>query len=73
MQKVLASRSMAENSSHGNIKAARCVMQVGCLAPVAAEAMAVLLAIQLCREMGMPKQWLILSILWTWIGAGWGT
>ncbi|XP_059435490.1 uncharacterized protein LOC132168511 [Corylus avellana] len=36
----------------GNLLAARCEMRMGCLAPAAAEAHAVLLAIRLCRELG---------------------
>jgi hypothetical protein len=35
--------------------AARCAMRTGCLAPAGAEVMTVLLAIQLCRELGCLK------------------
>lgn len=41
--------------SCGNLLAGRCTAQVGCLAPAAAEAKVVLLAIQLCREMGLSQ------------------
>ena len=41
--------------SHGNMQAAKCVTQVGCLVSVAVEALVVLLVIQLCREMGLTS------------------
>jgi hypothetical protein len=40
---------------HGNLLAARCAIRTGCLAPAGVEAMVVLLAIQLCRELGCSK------------------
>jgi ribonuclease HI len=44
--------------SFGNLLAARCETWLGCLAPMVAEAKAVLLAIQLCLEMGFLKVYL---------------
>ncbi|XP_059446805.1 uncharacterized protein LOC132178381 [Corylus avellana] len=41
--------------SWGNILAAKCVTQAGCLAPAAAKAMAFLLAIRLCHELCLPQ------------------
>ncbi|XP_059431317.1 uncharacterized protein LOC132164745 [Corylus avellana] len=41
--------------SEGNMLAARCEMRRGCLPPAAAEAQALLLAISLCREMGLER------------------
>jgi ribonuclease HI len=41
--------------SQGTMQAARCVMRMGYLAPLVAEAMAVLVSIQLCHELGITK------------------
>jgi ribonuclease HI len=47
--------SVVVRDSDGKLLAARCDFRVGWLAPAVAEAQAVLLAIQLCREMGIQK------------------
>jgi ribonuclease HI len=41
--------------SRGKLLVARCVTKKGCLEPAGAEALALLLAIQMCREMGYSK------------------
>jgi ribonuclease HI len=47
--------SLVFRDSRGNLLVACCVTKKGCLEPAGAEALALLLAIQTCREMGYSK------------------